>query len=455
MLLFVLSLCGNGELRSRGSNERMSAITLKIKRLNKFQCGQLIFIFAITAGPFFGDTVRNILLLLSIFCMSKRDFTQKLRSSWTGKYKLYGYGLMLLWAMLLFIPFVFGVDNLKERFAGLGWPIEMIVWMWAAQVFARDTFFIENLKNASIAVCGIYSLIALPIVLTEGRIHDYNQFGIWPLAQTSFATGCILCCLIVWMIYRLFITDDLNKRYNAPILILFALSIVTVVLTFRRTFWIAVTLELLITGLVLLSLSKNKFIKYIKGFAILCAALFTLLSFAFIKDDPAFENAMNFKLTQIMSIDGVYGIDRFSSGRNVIWRDAIELIKKRPLTGYGFADYNYHLEKLQTRHHVGHSHSTFLQMVWTAGIFPCALFIIILMMLLYICITELKKRGLNCALPFAVLLILIVFVTSGLFEDLFKNTRRATMLYWIYISLPLSKAFLLGIPDENDMKSFD
>ncbi|MCF0248231.1 MAG: O-antigen ligase family protein [Synergistes sp.] len=432
----------------------MSAIKLKIKKLNKFQCGQLIFIFAITAGPFFEDTVRNILLLLSIFCMSKRDFTQQLRASWTGKYKLYGYALMLLWAMLLFIPFAFGVDDLKERFAGLGWPIEMIIWMWAAQVFARDTFFIKSLKNASIAVCGIYSLIALPIVLTNGDIYNYGKFGIWPLTQTSFATGCVLCCLIVWIIYRLFAENDSNKSGRALLFCIFALTLLTILLTFRRTFWFTAIAELVAAAPILLLTSKEKFNKYIKGFGILCAGSLILFSLVVIQDNPVFENLLKKKWQQVTSI-GNNETTKFLTYRNLVWHDAVDFIKERPFTGYGYAEYGNFTKDFPYERCVGHAHSTFLQMAWTAGIFPCVLFIIIFMMLLYICITELKKRGSNCSLPFVVLLVLIAFVTSGLFEDLFKNTRRATMLYWIYLSLPLSKAFVLSISAENNAKSFD
>ncbi|MCF0248182.1 MAG: O-antigen ligase family protein, partial [Synergistes sp.] len=282
----------------------------------------------------------------------------------------------------------------------------------------------------------------------------YGKFGIWPLTETSFSTGAILCCLIVWMIYRLFAEEAGNKIVNAVIFCFFVLTLLTIFLTFRRTFWLAVIVELLTAALVFLFASKKKFFGFIKGMAVLCGAFLILFSLLFVREDPAFAGLLKEKWGQITSI-GNNEVTKFTSYRNYVWRDAVSFIKERPLTGYGYAEYDNYTKTFEWYRIVGHSHSTYLQMAWTAGIFPCALFIALLIILLYICITELKKRGLECAFPFAVLLILAGFAASGIFEELFKNARRATTLYWVFLSLPLSKAFLLSTPSENKMKTPD
>ena len=112
---------------------------------------------------------------------------------------------------------------------------------------------------------------------------------------------------------------------------------------------------------------------------------------------------------------------------------------ERPLTGYGWAEYeNYN--KLS----MGHTHSSFLQIAWTAGLFPAVLFIGLLLQLLYICIRTLKRSSPDCVLPVVVLLVAVAFLVNGTLDNLFNATRKVSMLYWIYLSLPLCKAFLIN-----------
>lgn len=138
-------------------------------------------------------------------------------------------------------------------------------------------------------------------------------------------------------------------------------------------------------------------------------------------------------------------VEAFTSKRNLVWKEAIGLIMERPLTGYGWAEYE-NFNKLS----MGHTHSSFLQIAWTAGLFPLVLFICLLLQLLYICIHALRRSGSNCALPVIVLLVAVAFLVNGTLDNLFSATRKVSMLYWIYLSMPLSKAFLLDTFEDAD-----
>ena len=57
---------------------------IKNYRLSRFQIAQMIFILAITFGPFFSDTVRKILFFIALFCIKPAQIRDML-SDWKSK----------------------------------------------------------------------------------------------------------------------------------------------------------------------------------------------------------------------------------------------------------------------------------------------------------------------------------------------------------------------------------
>ena len=407
-----------------------------LKKLNKYQYGQLIFIFAITAGPFFSDTVRKVLFFLSIFCIDKAVFYETFHCRRDGAFKRYACTLIFFWACLILIPLVWGVDDVLERVRSIGWPLEMVLWMCAAQLFARDAFFIENIKKASICMCVLYSLIVIPFFISTNFVIDHTFYYAWPCSLASWSAGSIISCLSAWIIYQLFIVNGMSKWHSAMCSFFYVLTSFVMFMTLYVTFWVVMVAQILTILFVSVYLFRKRISVFIKKMIPIVGGIMLVFSMVFMIS-PKILTAIEPQYQQLLMFNK--DVEAFTSKRNLVWTEAIGLIMERPLTGYGWAEYE-NFNKLS----MGHTHSSFLQIAWTAGLFPAVLFIGLLLQLLYICIHTLKRSSPDCALPVVVILVAVAFFVNGTLDNLFNATRKVSMLYWIYLSLPLCKAFLIN-----------
>jgi len=213
-------------------------------------------------------------------------------------------------------------------------------------------------------------------------------------------------------------------------------------MTLYVTFWVVMTAQILTILFVSVYLLKKKISVFVKKMILIIGGIVLVFSMVFMAS-PKILAAIEPQYQQLLMFNK--DVEAFTSKRNLVWKEAIGLIMERPLTGYGWAEYE-NFNKLS----MGHTHSSFLQIAWTAGLFPVVLFVGLLLQLLYICINTLKRSSPNCALPVIVLLVAVAFLVNGTLDNLFNATRRVSMLYWIYLSLPLCKAFLLDTFEDVD-----
>lgn len=413
-----------------------------LKKLNKYQYGQLIFIFAITAGPFFSDTVRKVLFFLSIFCIDKAVFYETFHCRKGSAFKRYACTLIFFWACLILIPLVWGVDDVLERVRSIGWPLEMILWVCAAQLFARDAFFIENVKKASICACVLYSLIAIPFFISTNFVIGHTFYYAWPCSLAYWSAGSIISCLSAWIIYQLFIVNGMSRWHSAMCSFFYVLTSFVMFMTLCVTFWVVMAAQILTILFISVYLLKKGISVFLKKMVLIIGGIVLVFSMVFMISHKILT-AIEPQYQQLLMFNK--DVEAFTSKRNLVWKEAIGLIMERPLTGYGWAEYE-NFNKLS----MGHTHSSFLQIAWTAGLFPLVLFICLLLQLLYICIHALRRSGSNCALPVIVLLVAVAFLVNGTLDNLFSATRKVSMLYWIYLHMPLSKAFLLDTFEDAD-----
>ena len=119
---------------------------IKNYRLSRFQIAQMIFILAITFGPFFSDTVRKILFFIALFCIKPAQIRDML-SDWKSKENIIKKYLILMfvfWIYVTIIPVFCGVDPLTERLKSIGYPLEIMFWICGTIIFARDVFIIHH-----------------------------------------------------------------------------------------------------------------------------------------------------------------------------------------------------------------------------------------------------------------------------------------------------------------------
>lgn len=421
-------------------NEKFLSISSQVSR---FQVAQIIFIFAITIGPFLSDTLRKVLFFLAIFCVDKSQIKESLRSL-MGREKIiknYTLSLFIFLFYVTLVPVFCGIDPLGERIRSIGYPLEIMFWVVGTVIFAKDSFFIRYLALASLCASVFYSIIAVPHLISTKFIVDYSYYYAWPLSMASWSVGSILVCLFAWMLYIILYKNVDNYRYMPLEITLYLLVSTIIISTLYTTFWLIICVQNLIIFFILIIFNK----KYICSFykKILCIVIIcTFALSAGIYISPAIKAALSREFSQIMAVG--QDISRFTSKRNLVWNEALVLIKQRLFFGYGWAEYEQY-----SNPPMGHTHSSFLQIAWTAGVFPVVLFAYILFQSFYLSVSMLKNTQGKATLPTVLLLVLIAFTINGCLDNLFSATRRVETLYWVYLSLPICCAFHKEI-DEDD-----
>ena len=393
--------------------------------INKFRAGQLLFISAITLGLFFSDTARKILLICALFCLTKEQLKDKFYVSWTKGQKITGSILLLLCAWIFFIPLFFGVDPLMERLQSTGWLIELLIWMWATLVFAKDPFFLKNIEKFAIAACLFYSVLALCQRYSLGFAVDFSN---WPLRLGAWSVGTILSVMLPWVLYDLIV--ETSRRKIIGLLFVLILMSATLILTLYTTFWLVLLVQTVVTLFILSLFSKRHFLKIFT----LSLALLIILTIVLYSVSLLYKNLYDGFFVQLyqLSLDG-FNAEKFTNHRYHIWVEAVNHIKLRPILGYGWAEFsNFSIEERV------HTHSAFLQAAWTAG-WPAALLLLaFLSNLIYRCATLMQKKKKLLVVPFIVLLVVFTYMTCGILDDMFRATRRIVTLYWVTFTLVLT-----------------
>lgn len=151
--------------------------------------GTNIIYLLLISWCFLSDTVRKIFLLLSLCCITKSDVRTSLFFLKDRVAKILPLQLIIFWLWLFFVPLLFGNENLTDRLEGLGWPIEMILFMFAAFVFAKDSFFVSVLNKFLLVFLSIF-LIAT-ITHRTFLLFEIN-FVNWIFGGSAYNIGCML-----------------------------------------------------------------------------------------------------------------------------------------------------------------------------------------------------------------------------------------------------------------------
>lgn len=417
-------------------------ILSSVRQWDRFRVAQIIFILAITFGPFFSDTVRKILFFMAIFFAGRSQIKDVLNIFQTNVkvLKVYAISLCIFWLYVTIVPVFCGVDSLSERFKSIGYPLEIMFWIFGTAVFARDVFFIRCLVFGSICASSIYSAIAWPYLISTNFVVNHSYYYAWPLSLASWSVGSILVCLFAWLMYAVLYREEYDRWKANLEIFLFLLVGGVIVLTLYATFWLVGFMELIMTIFIILRYNKKRICSFCKKMSVIILCILVLFLFC-INIFPSMKTAINSQVSQVTAIGK--DITKFTNKRDLVWKEAVELIKKRPMRGYGWAEYEYYSQRK-----MDHTHSSFLQIAWTAGILPVVLFVYILFMAFYICCRELRKSSGNAPMPFVLLLVLTAFTVNGCLDNLFDATRRVETLYWCYLSLPMCHAFSKNIDED-------
>ena len=306
-----------------------------------------------------------------------------------------------------------------EEFIGLKRLLLFLIFYVSIIKFLDKTILYKILfiTLCVVSVVSIYELVLYSIKLKTfideiGFSEVRIDFLAYPLT-----TGQIKMMLILSVFPVLFLKDKLivNKTYLILILIPIFLSMI---LTQSRNVFLATFVSFIIYGIVI----NRKFL----------LAFIVVLVFVWLFSPSDFQS-------RIMSIGN---IDHPSNkSRLIMWDVGLIMFYDHPFTGVGDSHVSdvYKLYKEPEFHGEGsHLHSNFLMILATTGIFG---FICYIGMMISIFLKQLKlyskekEPGIDRALLFGSVLVMISFNIAGVFEWSFGDHEVMTVFFFL-ISIP-------------------
>lgn len=397
--------------------------------INKFRLGQIFFISGITFGLFWGDGLRRILFIAALVCLSGSQRKEKFYKSWTKGQRIAGCSLIFFCLWMLFIPLFFGIEPFWGRVQGIFRPLELFIIMWEAIIFAKDDFFFNSIKNFAIVTCFVYSVLAIGQRFMLGFSVNFEN---WIITVMAWRVGALLSGLLPWAVY-----DFIMEKSRIRVIFLAVVIILTcgtMFLTLYTTFWLVLIVQFT-AAFILVSLFYRKRLLRILSFIVVALAIMWGAVYGISAHYNSFRDSPGgfmSQLEQITCLGDKFEISKFTNRRSELWSIAIELIKKRPLFGYGWANGELVSDK------IGHMHNSYLQSAWNAGLPATVMYIALLLMLSTYVVKAIVSNRKIVAVPFVVFLVFLAYLVCGVLDDMFRSQLTIMTLYLSVFMLPLS-----------------
>jgi len=397
-------------------------------KFSKFRLGQLLFITAVTFGLFTGDIIRIVFGVFALFCLTKENFKF---TPWTKEQKITGWLLALFCAWMIIIPIIFGENPLDVRLRDAVRPIELTLWIVVTFLFAKDEFFVRNLKNFSITACFCYAVIALVWCVKTKFSLEYDN---WPIIKSTYSLGALMAGLSAWIIYQYLTVKKLLPKIFCSIILLCAM--VLVILSFVVTHWSAFFAELTVIFIMLLLLDRKKFLVLLATFILILTVAAFGICIAMQHNDHL-KNTISQQIDQIMlHKDTGFDVQHFTNNRYKIWNDAVAAISKKPAFGYGAEVFERHSSLRVEGTYPPHAHNCFLEAAFECGI-PMAIICILLWLTIFLLACYKLFRATELlTMPFVTVAVMTEFVTAGFVENMFLTNRCQLVFYWsVFITM--------------------
>lgn len=275
--------------------------------------------------------------------------------------------------------------------------------------------FVKNLEVLML-ICAFALILALPklAVSTDGitQIGGGNHQAISYTSALAF--GVLFCSLMTKSPqnrYQIF-NYKLYKILTLPILIL--LCVICLIGGGRGGVVLLFTNFLLCTYL----LARKHFIKVIFVILLSLLAIYFLISFVSSGLTEIFEKGFE-RSFAFIGASGNIDLANGSSGRDIVYLKAINLILESPIFGYGiFQQYDLCQKYLLQPY----SHNIFIEILLQGGLIFLTITIITLSVFLKKLYLLITKKGIN--------IFLIPITTFPIIQLLFSNTYLCSPLFW-------------------------
>ncbi|WP_455596877.1 O-antigen ligase family protein [Cloacibacillus porcorum] len=392
----------------------------------RFRVAQILFIAAISFGWFIADGYRRGLFLLAILLLNKSQRKISVICHWKGLTGVTGTLLVTLFLWVTLVPLFSGMEPLPDRIEGMARPIEVFLYGVGIMIFAKDKFFEKYLSSFSVASAVFVSVFAFSrrAVLSFSVIRDDWVFG-----MHAALAGLIIASLLPWLLYAICEKKKTPLRKGFYIIITMV-ALGAIFVTYYRTIWIAVTVQLLFA----IPLSYYCFnanpLNHKRLLVVLILFIAAVVGYSYhtsfiIRDrfDRLMSAGCDFK--------------NFTNNRGEIWKDAMSLISKRKLGGYGWVSYDdFAVIKMH------HPHSSYLDAAFHAGIPAGILYGMVFIASFLLALRYILTKTGPASIAYVVFLMLLATAVGGLTEAFFYESREYVVPFWSMTSLLVSPLYL-------------
>lgn len=407
-------------------NIRDTIINIYKNDTKRFCVAQILFIASISFGWFLADGYRRGLFLLAILLLNKSQRKIDVMRYWKGLVRIGGLILIALFLWVTLIPLFFSVEPFGERILGMARPIEAFLYCVGVMIFAKDDFFTKNLCSFSIVSAMFISLFAFTrrLLLSFSAIRDDWVFG-----MHAALAGLILSSLLPWIFYAICSKNTDRHRRIFYIIALF-LSLTAIFVTYYRTIWLAVIAQIIVA----VPLSYYCFNANLLNHKKLLVTMIILVTIVFTYSyHVSYTVRSNIERSMYICSD----FETFTSRRGEIWEEAISLISKRKLGGYGWVSYD---DFAVIKKH--HPHSSYLEAAFHAGIPAAILYCAALLVFFLLALRYIFTKTKPCSIPYVVSLMILASAIAGFTEAFFFVSREYLIPFWSMVSILISPLFV-------------
>lgn len=366
-----------------------------------------------------------------------REKSKFLFSAFTLPAVLFGLVLLssLLWTESTYLSFlglgVWGCFFLVYFFSQ--WVMEDEGWMRLLLIAVLLSGFLA----AGYSILQFYG-IELPIWRRiSGRMRLFSTFGN-PNYLAGYLTGVLPLGVLLYFS---------EKRWKVLYLTLVAVLYTSLLMTNTRGAWVALFFSSILAIILILIFLGREFFRTRKFSIILLVVVFIFITLVF-----SFPNPLNFKRVNVVE-RGISTLNFTSSAsqRLLIWQVAGELIRERPILGWGVGTFGLHypeaqgifLSRKEGRFYIPranrsiHAHNDYLELWMETGLVGLFIFFWILVSFYKRVLLFLKKNRFSEPLS-----LFLIFLTAGVTSFLVHagvsfpfHIVQNGMVFWLFLAM--------------------
>lgn len=320
---------------------------------------------------------------------------------------------------------------------GISLALEFSFAIWLAAYVFQEQGALRRWKHVwtlGIALSLVHLIGGELLLLTRELFSNINTIGIY-------------ACIIVPFVLALFFESE-NRLLAWGYALLFWGSILALIVSFSSAAWIAGGIALLLQLWV--SRISSKEIKILVLSFIACSVVtFLVLTIWLPEKGVVFASYFQREVQQILSIND---IDNFSTHRIYIWKGAWNLIKEKPLIGWGWGDFsqafaqvnaswwNPEITKLSV--YRDDAHSMYLNIAIFGGIPTLLLVIAIHLRGAWLAFQKGNCNEKGKYIYYAIFASITSQLIYSLAGDMFSFRFKGAILYWTLIGIVSMKDYV-------------